>query len=98
MRDKQPRRHDFVGVDGTDGDDFLYFGDNHFGRHGHQGVKIARGAAINEVPFFVRLMRFNQRKVGGERLLEQKLTPVNNELLLAFFYHCADTGGGKHAA
>src|SRR5271155_2045887 len=75
---------DGFGIERADGDDFLDLDDGCTCRDGHNRIEISRRFPVDEIAQLVRLPRFDERELRGERLVENGAAPVEDALLAPF--------------
>lgn len=74
------------------------FNDGGFCGGGHNGAEVARRFAIHQIAPAVGLVRFDQGKIGLDRVFEDVMTTVDFAGLFAFSQRRAVTGRRKYRA
>src|SRR5918993_894361 len=96
--DDRRGRHDMVRRDDAHRHDVLRLDDHGLRSHRHQWVEVARRKGVLKITQIVGDEGVHEREVGAQGRLQQIVSAIHRNLLLALRDDRADAGGGQDAA
>src|SRR6476646_7693280 len=96
--DEDAGRHDRLGIQYTEPNDFAHLRDRAFRRARHDRPEVARGLAVDEIAPAVGTIGLDQRVIRTDRIFEHVATPVDLARLLPLRKQRAVAGRREEAA